>query len=138
MKATGIELSADRHNAGCMALSALRLDEEKHVAPLGDSAELVHGSFFDYDFTDADVIFTDSVEFSEEMMERLAAIGHGLRPGALIVTDKDFPGTMYEQVAQARMLSTWGGDSPMSFKVLRKVGQSRPASDLPASSAAAE
>ena len=59
MKATGIELLAKRFNASCDATA--KLDTMPTPKFASDRMRLDQGSFLTLDWSDADVVFTDSV-----------------------------------------------------------------------------
>jgi len=137
LRATGIELSKDRHDAGCAALEALQRGwgSGESQVEAGAAAELVHGSFFDYDISDADVIFTDSVMFSKDMMQRIAAMGKSLRRGARIVSAAGLPGGDYRKVDSVSIQGTWGD---LRLSIFEKTSASRPAQSVLPLSAAKE
>jgi len=126
MNATGIELSKDRHVAGCRALGNLRRARSR--ADGAGSVELVHGSFFDYDVSDADVVFLDSVEWTGEMMQRLGQMLKGLRKGSRIVSFRDVPGSEFERAGTADTAGNWG---EMQSKVFIKASEARQIPNLP-------
>lgn len=83
LNGTGIELAEKRWQSSCNAL---------HRAPAvgvtgpGNGVNFVQASFFDVDFSDADLVFMDSVMFSDDTMKGLAAAARHLRPGSQIVS----------------------------------------------------
>lgn len=82
MNASGIELSKDRNEMGCKALSKLHQPKQE------GAARLVHGSIFDYDLADADIIFVNSRHFTPSMLQRLKRNTKGMKHGAYLVTQK--------------------------------------------------
>lgn len=133
MNATGIELSEVRHDVACAALRKLK--NNKSRARSG-GIRFVHGSFFDHDFSDADIVFTDSLMFSPDMLTRLGRLGRGLKQGARIVTFKVWPGADYKVLRQMEVPASW--DAASRVYILEKVTAQRPPVDLPRAWAANE
>mmetsp|Transcript_59674 Transcript_59674/g.180398 ORF Transcript_59674/g.180398 Transcript_59674/m.180398 type:complete len:218 (+) Transcript_59674:3-656(+) len=139
MKATGVELSRDRHAAGCRALQHLRAAGRLAAGTQAPGrVQLVRGSFFDYDISDADIVFTDSVEFTEGMMQRLAELCQSLRPGAKVVTFRGMPGLGARKLREFGLETSWGRGRPTAFEVWEKTSAARSVRSLPAASNAAE
>jgi len=111
LNATGVELVDQRWDESCRAL-------QRGVAGGQlQNVTLVHASFLDYDFSDADVVFTDSLAFSEGMVRALAAAARRLRPGALVVSAEGLPGENF------RELGIFTGDASFSKDVPWTVQQ---------------
>lgn len=129
LRSTGIELSHDRWNAGCAALTSL---EEVGAKPrscssggrpeclpiLGESLDYICGSLFDLDCSDADVIFLSSVMFSLDMVIRIAKTSRWLKPGCRIVSGHSFAShcypeafTEFAEIGDCRLVSSWKVDS---------------------------
>lgn len=81
---------------------------------------LLHASFFDVDFSDADIMFMNSMLFTEEMMEQLSGMALKLRPGALIVSSKTLLGDGFERVGAVSTRASWS-DSPFLMFIQRRV-----------------
>lgn len=62
LNAVGVEFSKARYDKSCRAIE--RLPTQKSVGTL----QFLHGNFLKYDFSDADVIFTNSIMFSDEVL----------------------------------------------------------------------
>jgi len=56
---------------------------------------------------DADVIFTDSVFWDEEMMKALGEKASKMKPGSIIVSYKAFPGDAFEKVQTLPLPTSW-------------------------------
>jgi hypothetical protein len=134
MNAKGIELVPKRHTSGCGAIEKLRSLAEtrgestewsSHM-PLG-SLQLLQGSFFDYDVSDADVIFMDSVEWSDDMMQRLGQMFQGLKPGSKVMTWKDLPANGFKdgfiREGSISVPVTWQDYQDDAWQVYKKVSQ---------------
>eukprot|EP00746_Dinoflagellata_sp_MGD_P008217 gnl/MRDRNA2_/MRDRNA2_116423_c0_seq1.p1 gnl/MRDRNA2_/MRDRNA2_116423_c0~~gnl/MRDRNA2_/MRDRNA2_116423_c0_seq1.p1 ORF type:complete len:353 (+),score=78.95 gnl/MRDRNA2_/MRDRNA2_116423_c0_seq1:93-1061(+) len=115
MKATGIEISDDRYKLACEAVERM-----KNITGGAGPGQLnfLHGSFFGVDFSDADVVFTNSVMFSDQMLHRLAGRASNTKPGTIIVTAKKFPGPWYDDVGLLVEKATW--EAHMQFVVQKR------------------
>lgn len=102
LNATGVELAQDRWQGSC---DALHRAPEIGVSGHGNGVNFVRASFFDVDFSDADLVFMNSVMFSDETMEGLAKVARRLRPGSKIVSSHmGLPGPGFKK------LGTLNGD----------------------------
>jgi len=81
LRATGIELVQERHNAACEALERLKQDR----GPC-DGLQLIKASCLDVDWTDADILFCYDLCFPAAARQSIAGIARRLRPGAVVVT----------------------------------------------------
>jgi hypothetical protein len=128
MNAKGIELVPKRHTSGCGAVEKLRSLAKTHEEntqwssqmPLG-TLQLLQGSFFDYDISDADIIFMDSVEWNEDMMQHLGQMCQGLKPGSRIMTWKDLPAEGFIKEGSVNVPVTWLEDQEDTWQVFKKV-----------------
>ncbi len=89
LRANGIELVSRRYNASCEA--ARRLEKEQAPGHSGH-LRLMHGSFTAIDFSDADLVFMDSVLWSDETMRGIATAAKALKKGARVCTFKKLEG----------------------------------------------
>jgi SAM-dependent methyltransferase len=126
MQATGIELIERRHKSGCAAVKKLETlvkedASEAPMAPMGQ-VHLAQGSFFDYDISNADVIFMDSVEWSNDMMKQLGDMCQGLKPGSRVLTWKDLPGEGFVKEGAITVPVTWDPDGN-DWQIYKKVGE---------------
>lgn len=133
LEATGIELSSDRHQLGCKALAAL--DRPEGSGP-GGSAKLVHGSFFDYDFSDADIVFIDNVEYTEDMNKRLARLASSMKKGSALIIATAWTTPDFDAGTTLTARSTW--DEASMLVLQRKVTEAGRPTGLPRASAAGE
>eukprot|EP00420_Gonyaulax_spinifera_P037276 CAMPEP_0197876476 /NCGR_PEP_ID=MMETSP1439-20131203/5434_1 /TAXON_ID=66791 /ORGANISM="Gonyaulax spinifera, Strain CCMP409" /LENGTH=258 /DNA_ID=CAMNT_0043495759 /DNA_START=96 /DNA_END=872 /DNA_ORIENTATION=+ len=132
LHATGIELSNDRHHIACKA--AGKLDKDA-----GGSIRLVHGSFLDYDFSDADIIFSDNVEFSRSMNQQLAKLAGSMRKGATAVLCRPDAWTetgKYVENSHMNVEASW--TSSTSLHILQKVMEPEAPTGLRGVAAAAD
>jgi hypothetical protein len=72
--------------------------------------EVVYGSFFDFDWSDADVVFAHSTCFDDAMMEKLGRMCLGLKPGAVVITftTELAPGPGLRTVSANEHRMSWG------------------------------
>ena len=80
----------------------------------------MHGSFFSLDWSDADIVFTDSVMFSQETMAELSRRGAALKQGARIISKKPFEGDDYAPMGQLVLNVSWS-KSTLAFQLQTKV-----------------
>ena len=118
MKATGIELLDKRFNASCDATA--KLDTMPTPKFASDRMRLDQGSFLTLDWSDADVVFTDSVMFSPETMAALSDRARALKEGARIVSKKKFTGDAFKSLGQLPLNVSWSRTT-LDFQVQRKV-----------------
>lgn len=105
LNATGVELADNRWGASC---NALRRAPEVGVSGSGNGVNFLHASFLDVDFADADLVFMDSVMFSEETMRALAEQAKHLRPEAKIVSSHfGLPGPGFKELGQLKGAVSW-------------------------------
>merc|ERR1719198_1171270 len=105
LQAAGIELADDRWHMSCDALHRAF----HAVVPLpGNAVSFVHASFFDVDFFDADLVFVNSVMFSDDTMGKLALAARHLRPGSKIVSSHSgLPGVGFKELGSIEGSVTW-------------------------------
>lgn len=111
MKAIGVELAEGRFAASCAA--SRKLLAQKDLPAGGAHGPLfVSGSFTEVDMSDADVIFSDSLLFSDKVMEKLATAARRTKPGTRIITFRQFPGAEFDTVGKFTQPASWNrGDS---------------------------
>jgi len=90
LDATGIELVEGRHRAACEQLMT-KPAAAQAAQMAGGHAKFIFGSFLKYDFSDADVIFADSVLWNDELMAQLANTARRMKPGSFIISFTAFP-----------------------------------------------
>lgn len=81
-------------------------------------------SFLNFDFSDADLVWANSVVFSPAMMEAVAAQARKMRPGAYIVSHKLLPGPGFEECGDAFLRVSWRPEGRVCFKVQKVLGES--------------
>jgi len=113
-EATGIELEPGRHQRALAARAAL---VRRGALKRGGSPQLVQGSILEHDFSDADLVFADSVAFSPEMMETLARSAAKMKPGTRVVSYKTFPGAPFATLGTLELLVTWKQSGTSVFQV---------------------
>lgn len=128
MDATGVEIVNQRYQQACEAI------QQAEVQGIGDdhgSIKFLHGSFYDIDFSDADILFINSVLFSDEMMKVIAQKARSLKHGARIISylglpdagDKSSIGTWFKRGKSVTLKATWVSGAP--FKTYMVVDNDR-------------
>lgn len=125
----GIELADQRFDIACKSLDHLLKgslverdykDEasiaEKHVSGIANcgsdgmgKAKFTKGSFTDpnVNIADADVVFTDSVFWSDEMLKILGEKASRMKPGSIIFSFKPFPGDSFKSLGEVSLETSW-------------------------------
>jgi hypothetical protein len=132
--ARGYELAHPRILEACRALDRLAVRNSASVAP--EHCDLAagqnHGNlkFFFGSFTDqsvniqdADVIFTDSVFWTPEMMSILGEKASQMKPGSIIVSYKEFPGDSFVKFPPMSLPASWSGSTEWQVQQVLKKGQ---------------
>lgn len=105
LNATGVELADDRWQTSC---DALHRALHAGVAGPSNGISFVHASFFDVDFFDADLVFLNSVMFSDDTMSHLALAARHLRPGSKIVSSHTgLPGVGFKELGTLEGSVSW-------------------------------
>eukprot|EP00929_Paragymnodinium_shiwhaense_P078458 TRINITY_DN40678_c0_g1_i3.p1 TRINITY_DN40678_c0_g1~~TRINITY_DN40678_c0_g1_i3.p1 ORF type:complete len:292 (+),score=59.11 TRINITY_DN40678_c0_g1_i3:49-924(+) len=99
LNATGLELSEGRVHEACRAYKHLQQATSGSVA-------MKNADFLRYDWSDADVVYSNSIMFNEDIMKGMAGIAAGMREGTLIISGHAFPNPI-------------GG--PKLFKTLKEI-----------------
>jgi len=105
LQATGVELVDHRWDAACNAL----LRAQSSFRP--GQVKMVHGSILEFDFSDADIVFTDSLAFSDSMMDSLSQAARRLRPGSRIITAVPLDRRWFKDTGKFVGPSSWLPDS---------------------------
>jgi SAM-dependent methyltransferase len=107
-RVVGIELLENLHDAAVKCLGRYEAMVSAGEAPACD-IELICGSFFDYDWSDGDVIFANSTCFSDEMFEEIGKRCVTLRSGAIVITfSVELTGEHLETLHQMELVMSWG------------------------------
>jgi|Transcript_103629 SAM-dependent methyltransferase len=105
LNATGVELSSDRWHGSCQAL---KRSPDAGVSGPGNGIRFIRANFFDVDFLDADLVFLNSVMFSDETMQSLARIARNLKPGSKIVSSHmGLPGYGFRKIGELKGSVSW-------------------------------
>jgi len=105
LNGTGIELAEKRWQSSC---NALHRAPSIGVSGPGNGINFVRASFFDVDFSDADLVFMDSVMFSDETMKALAGAARHLRPGTKVVSSHfGLPGPGFQKIGELKGAVSW-------------------------------
>lgn len=104
LNATGVELATERWESSCEALHRA----SSVTSGAGNGVNMIHASFFDVDFSDADLVFMDSVMFSEDTMKQLAKRILHLRVGTKIVSSHmGLPGPGFKKLGEMKGKVSW-------------------------------
>lgn len=108
LNATGVELAQSRWAISCDALRRAASHES-----LVDRGRLrfVHGSFLDVDMSDADVIFANSVMWSQDVKKQLGSTISRLRPGVKVISFGGFRGVGLDNVGVFNGPTCWSSDT---------------------------
>lgn len=105
LNATGVELSNDRWQVSC---HALKRSPDVGVSGPGNGVKFIRANFFDVDFFDADLVFLNSVMFSDETMQGLAEAARALKPGSKIVSSHmGLPGYGFRKLGEIKGSVSW-------------------------------
>lgn len=115
LHAIGIEFSHPRWEGSCCAIGGLKeMAEQKDLfqreGMLGkesNSLATVCGSMLDLDFTDADILFFNSVAFSDDMVRVIVATSRWMRPGTIIVSYHRFEGPEFKHLGSMVQPTSW-------------------------------
>ena len=117
MNATGVEVVERRSLAAQEAAMRLKRLEGRGVAKDIISPSFVHGSLLDVDFSDADIIFANSVLFPEELMEGFSRLAEASRPGSWVVSYWNLMGPCFRSMGQFSGSVTWQSEGLFTWKV---------------------
>lgn len=132
MNATGIELSMVRFNASCNALAKVKstkfnITSHDPMYPVAkvklthpSQMSFLHGSFTDIDWSDADIVFANSVFYSEDLMAQLTAVAGGMKKGTFFVSMKPLGGANWEQIGSLNARASWNHGEDTSWRILKK------------------
>merc|ERR1740130_381645 len=132
LDATGIEIVTQRH---LMAVEAVEQAEKQGIGETHGSISHIHGSFYDIDFSNADIVFINSVMFSDGMMKILGEKARSMKHGSRIISylglpdakrgehqpadePKGFVGTWFRRMKSITLRTTFSTGSPMKSYVV--------------------
>lgn len=127
LDATGIEIVKQRHEQACAAVQQAEMQGIGQAENHG-SIKFLHGSFYDVDFSDADIVFINSVLFSDEMMRIISQKARSMKHGSRIISylglkdvgrdqrhmadENQEPGAWFRQMKSISMRTTFSSGSP--------------------------
>lgn len=129
LDATGVEIVKQRHE---QAVAAVQQAEEQGIGKNHGSIKFLHGSFYDVDFSDADIVFINSVLFSDEMMRIISQKARSMKHGSRIISylglqdvGRDqrhvINGAWFRQMKSISMRTTFSSGSPWkSYMAVRR------------------
>lgn len=133
LNATGIELSKVRFDASCKALSMVKntqfnITSHDPMYPVvkvkltrPSQMRFLHGSFTEIDFSDADVVFANSVFYSDDLMAQLTAVAGGMKKGTYFVSMKPLNGANWKQMGSIDARASWNHGEDTSWIIHKKV-----------------
>lgn len=128
LDASGIELAKVRYAAACQAISQIEAsavnttsDNPLQAVTGGPRMRFLRGSFGDIDFSEADIVFCNSVFYPLQLMEKVAAIARGMKRGSYFVSTKVLPGPGFKQVGTIDERTTWNHGDATSYIIQEKV-----------------
>merc|ERR1712187_204475 len=92
LAATGIELVEGRINTACKALS--RAKDLPETRSTKQRLRYIQADLCKSSFSDADIVFANSIMYSSSMMKCIADTALGLKPGTKIVSSSWLPGQL--------------------------------------------
>lgn len=131
LNSTGVELLRPRWQQACEHMR--RLGSKAGIPPR-DKLRFLHGSFLNYDFRNADIIFTDSVMFEGDMLLGLAKVAEHMKEGAYIISEQGLPGDRFRLAETIVGPASWSNNQtwtiqtvkPKSTSVLLELNESDP------------
>lgn len=118
LDATGIEVVTQRHKQAC---DAMQQAEGQDIGHNHGIIKFLHASFYDVDFSDADIVFINSVLFSDEMMRIISEKARSMKLGSRIISYLSLPdagwdnkriGTWFRQLKSISLKTTFSSGSP--------------------------
>ena len=112
----GIELLEKLHEMSCQLVNAYNIKAKTRL-PRDQDTEIVvkHGDFLNRavcDWTDGDVIFANTVFFTDELYEQLTTLALLLRKGAIFICfTKPLPTKDFVVLERELQLQSWGSSS---------------------------
>ena len=103
LDATGIEIVPKRYQAACTALARLKNSSRDHKLTLSYHLN----SFLQQDFSNADIIFCNSVMWSPATMAQLSVRARSLKNGTKIVSFKRLDGPEFKSIGQIPLAVSW-------------------------------
>lgn len=128
LNATGVEVTIGRWDASCDALQRLEsVTKWPNSAADRSSLRMVSQSFLEYDWSDADLVFTNNVEFTSETRRKVYAKALRLKKGAKFATFHPFPPTSdFKMIGTLAINTSW--NMGVKWILYEKVTDSRVAS----------
>lgn len=123
-KAVGVELLEKIRLAAKEMLEKYHLEIKPSLSPEKEHQliDFVQGDFCQYDFSDADVLFTHSTCFSNETMNILAQKFACLKPGSRIITiSKNLTHPNLKQIHTGSYQMGWGTATAYCYQVIDKT-----------------
>jgi SAM-dependent methyltransferase len=107
LDATGVEIGTQRWKNACAAVERLKSNKSTTDVEHGPGMRQVHGSFLEVDFSDADIVFIDNLEFPPEVTAGIAKTARKLKPGAKILSAKALQGPEFKMLGQVSSPASW-------------------------------
>jgi len=135
LDATGIEIVTQRHEQAC---AAIQQAEEQDIGHNHGIIKFLHASFYDVDFSDADIVFINSVLFTDEMMRIISEKSRSMKLGSKLFSylklpdsgrDKKHIGTWFRQMKSISLKTTFSSGSPWKSYIAAGTNHGEDASD---------
>jgi hypothetical protein len=124
----GVELADPRFKIACSGLERLGKAGNASSTECGSHGlghvKFTKGSFLDdkVSLDDTDVVFTDSVYWSDDMMQTLAAKAAKMKPGSVIFSFKAFPGEQFKHLSEETLGTSWDTGTTWQFQQVGNEG----------------
>ena len=119
----GIDIMQDLYKTSIDVLSRFNEEFAPKLPPskVLPEIEFILGDFLKYDISDADVIFSCSTCFDDEMMESIAEKVEKLKTGSRVITlTKSLPSNEFEEIHHCFYPMSWGTSQVFIYKKLEK------------------
>jgi len=109
-KISGVELLDGLHSACLKAIGQYcEVSKQNKIDPKESRFNIIKGDMRKIDWSDADVIYTSSICFPEDLIKDMVEIGKKLKPGTRIITLKNWgESEIYKTLNYFKVKMTWG------------------------------
>jgi len=111
LTATGVELVKDRYDGARRTLNAALKERDEDTDAVG--ARFIHADIASIDFSDADIVFANSVFYTEDLLQTIAFRAQKMRPGSHIITIEGLIGDHLSASEKVRLHTSWTDDGTL-------------------------
>lgn len=111
LTATGVELVRERYDGARRILNAALRERDEDKDTVG--ARFIHADIASVDFSDADIVFANSVFYTEDLLQTIALTAQRMRPGSHIVTIEGLIGDHLSSIEKIRLHTSWTDDGTL-------------------------